>query len=80
MITAEELARLFHETYERLAPEFGYETRPESATSWDRVPDNNKHLMTATAEVVITELADRYGVDGWNSVMIPMPPEDQDPR
>lgn len=38
MITAEELARLFHETYERLAPEFGYETRPESATGWGPGP------------------------------------------
>lgn len=68
MITAEQLAKLFHDTYERLAPEFGYETRPESATSWDQVPDNNKHLMVATAEVVITELADKHGIQ------FPVPP------
>jgi len=28
---ASELAQAFHEAYERLAPEFGYETRKESA-------------------------------------------------
>ena len=25
-----DLAKLFHETYERLAPDFGYTTRPET--------------------------------------------------
>jgi hypothetical protein len=36
-VTAEALARLFHETYERLAPEFGYETRKASAVPWEEV-------------------------------------------
>lgn len=54
--TAEEVARLFHETYERLAPEHGYETRPESATAWDDVPARNKALMVATADEVLREL------------------------
>lgn len=36
---ASELARLFHETYERLAPEFGYKTRKESAVPWKDVPN-----------------------------------------
>jgi hypothetical protein len=45
--TAEELARAFHETYERLAPDFGYETRRESAVPWEQVPENNKNLMIA---------------------------------
>lgn len=79
MITAEELAKLFHETYERLAPEFGYKTRPESATGWDQVPDNNKRLMVATAEVVLTALYDEHGLP-WNGPMILMPSEDEDPR
>jgi hypothetical protein len=30
VMDAETLARRFHETYERLAPDFGYETRPET--------------------------------------------------
>jgi hypothetical protein len=45
----ERLARFFHETYERLAPEFGYETRPESAVPWEQVPEQNRRLMEAVA-------------------------------
>jgi len=52
---AEELARLFHETYEQLAPSFGYQTRRESATSWDQVPENNRKLMIATAVRVLKQ-------------------------
>ncbi len=39
MMTGEALARHFHETYERLAPEFGYRTREESAKPWEQVPE-----------------------------------------
>jgi hypothetical protein len=53
----EELARAFHETYERLAPRFGYETRRESAVPWEEVPENNKQLMIAVcAELLGTVL------------------------
>ena len=41
------LARRFHEAYERLAPEHGYETRKESAVPWEDVPEQNKALMRA---------------------------------
>ncbi len=41
------LAILFHETYERLAPDFHYETRKESAKPWSDIPENNKNLMIA---------------------------------
>jgi hypothetical protein len=44
----ERIARAFHEAYERLAPGFGYETREESATAWENVPDANRRLMVAT--------------------------------
>ena len=55
--TPEELARAFHETYERLAPDFGYETRRESAVAWEQVPENNKNLMIAVcAELLGTVL------------------------
>lgn len=47
------LAKLFHETYERLAPEYGYRTREQSAVPWEDVPDKNKLLMIATAKVVL---------------------------
>jgi len=52
----ETLAREFHEAYERLAPEFGYETRRESAVPWEDVPEANRRLMEATvAHVMATE-------------------------
>jgi hypothetical protein len=49
---SEQLARLFHETYERLAPTFGYQTRKESAVPWEQVPAHNKALMVAVADEV----------------------------
>jgi hypothetical protein len=48
MSKAEEIAKAFHETYERLAPEYGYKTREASAVPWEDVPENNKALMIAT--------------------------------
>lgn len=50
--TDEQLAKLFHDTYERLAPEFNYETRKASAVPWSDVPPNNKQLMIAVAHEV----------------------------
>lgn len=52
-MTAEQLAQLFHETYEHLAPDFGYETRKASAKPWSEVPDKNKRLMVATCAEVL---------------------------
>lgn len=51
---AEQLARLFHETYEELAPDFNYETRKASAKPWEDVPENNKKLMIAVAERILS--------------------------
>jgi hypothetical protein len=53
----ERIARMFHETYERLAPEHGYETRRESAVPWEDVPENNLALMVAVAAEVGAALA-----------------------
>lgn len=44
---SEQLAREFHEVYERLAPAFGYKTREASAKPWVDVPQQNKELMIA---------------------------------
>jgi hypothetical protein len=55
MSRAEEISRAFHETYERLAPEHGYETRKASAVPWEDVPEQNKSLMI---DVVRSLLAD----------------------
>lgn len=52
---AEELARRFHETYERLAPSFGYETREASRKEWADVPDRNKRLMIAVCGELLRE-------------------------
>ena len=67
---AEHLAQLFHETYERLAPSHGYETRKASAKPWSEVPEPNRGLMVAVAGHVLATWtgwpaadADRAGED-----------------
>jgi hypothetical protein len=55
-MTAEELAEFFHTTYERLAPEYDYETKPESRTAWEDVPESNRRLMIATCAEVLRKL------------------------
>ena len=54
----EKLAQKFHETYERLAPEFGYETRKASAKPWNEVPEQNRKLMIAVCAEILKVLAD----------------------
>jgi len=58
-MTTEELAQMFHDTYERLAPQFGYKTREASAVAWEHVPDTNKRLMIAVAHEIIQHLSVR---------------------
>lgn len=55
IITPESLAQFFHETYERLAPDFGYKTREASAKPWDTVPEQNKQLMIAVCREVLAK-------------------------
>ncbi len=52
-ITPDILAKFFHDTYEKHAPDFSYKTRKESAVDWKDVPENNKKLMLKVAEEVI---------------------------
>ena len=52
-MTAEQLAQRFHETYERLAPDFDYKTREASAKPWAEVPENNRSLMIAVCEEIL---------------------------
>jgi hypothetical protein len=54
--TPDDLAKRFHQTYEYLAPKFGYETRKESAVEWEKVPEQNRKLMTAVCEHILKEL------------------------
>jgi hypothetical protein len=53
--SAEWLAKLFHDTYESLAPEYGYRTREASAVTWEEVPAANRALMIATCARILTE-------------------------
>jgi hypothetical protein len=55
-MNAEELAKFFHDTYERLAPQYQYKTREDSAVPWEDVPADNKALMIATAGEVLRKL------------------------
>jgi len=58
-LTPEALAQMFHETYERLAPEYNYETRKESAKPWEDVPADNKALMIATCDEIMRQIRGR---------------------
>ena len=60
MRSAENVAQEFHETYERLAPDFGYKTREASAVPWVEVPGANRQLMVA----VVAELFERGVISG----------------
>lgn len=60
----EKLARFFHETYERLAPIYGYETRRASAVPWEDVPENNRLLMTAVCAEVGQLIRSAAQIDG----------------
>lgn len=53
MSDGEKLAKQFHESYERLAPDHGYITRQESAKLWEEVPYNNRSLMTAVCQELL---------------------------
>lgn len=59
----EHIAKQFHDTYERLAPDFSYETRKESAVPWDKVPDNNKRLMMAVVAEILNASASLTEID-----------------
>lgn len=50
----EQMARAFHDNYERLAPEHGYVVRPDvGQRSWDELPENNRSLMLATVDALL---------------------------
>lgn len=53
------LALRFHETYERLAPSFGYETRTETRCFDDTTP--NGRLMVAVCGELLAHLDSRQG-------------------
>lgn len=62
------IAQNFHESYERLAPAFGYKTREASAVPWDQVPSDNKHLMIRVIEELLERGVIRAGRPDLGSV------------
>ena len=59
-MTPAELAQNFHDTYERLAPRYGYETR-SSTKIFDPNSPNGK-LMIAVCKTILFELK-AYGLE-----------------
>lgn len=53
----EQIAMLFHDTYERLGPSFGWDTQQRCKREWADLPPENKHLMVATCKEVRALLA-----------------------
>lgn len=66
---AESVAKLFHETYERLAPYYSYETRIETRVPWEQVEERNKRLMIAVATEVLATLFPLPQDDGSGSAV-----------
>jgi hypothetical protein len=53
---AEALARRFHDTYERLAPDHGWQTQESTrGKPWDEVPEHNRGLMLATVAALLDD-------------------------
>ena len=51
---AEAVARHFHDTYEQLAPEYGWQTQESTrAKPWEEVPEHNRRLMVATIRALL---------------------------
>jgi hypothetical protein len=55
-MSPEEMARKFHETYEHLAPMYGYKTRKGSRVAWEDLSEPLRQLMVATCREIIISL------------------------
>jgi hypothetical protein len=52
----EALARRFHDTYERLAPDHGWQTQETTrGKPWEEVPEHNRRLMLATIDAMLDD-------------------------
>jgi hypothetical protein len=58
-MTSHELAVLFHSTYERLAPAFGWRTKKGCNVPFEQLPQRNKALMEATCQTVLNVLQEK---------------------
>ena len=68
MTNAEKLARAFHESYERLAPEYGYETREETKIFDSHTP-NGKLMIAVCEEISVSQAKKIENLEGWNKEM-----------
>lgn len=55
-LTADSLARLFHDIYTELAPRFGWKPQEGTDGSFEALPEANRALAVATAEAILTKL------------------------
>lgn len=55
-VSAEQLAQLFHQYHQALAPDFGC-TANFTPESWDQVPTPERSRMVAAARLAILEVA-----------------------
>jgi len=62
--TEETIAQRFHEAYEELAPDHGYETREASRKPWGDVPEQNRGLMIAVVGALLDAGVIREGAQG----------------
>jgi hypothetical protein len=63
-------AILFHETYERLAPKFGYETRKEYR-DFDSASNNGQLMIAVCSEVIpAAQAAMLHEVERWHNAYI----------
>lgn len=78
-MTPTDLAVLFHETYERLAPTFGYATREETRQFDENSPNGRlmiavcREIMERTQGVVIFE-SEKF-IPHWQIHVVSNPPE-----
>jgi hypothetical protein len=56
-VSGESLAVMFHDTYERLAPQFGYETRPETR-QFDPNSPNGRLMIAVCTEIIRSKIMD----------------------
>ena len=63
-MNAKELAKLFHDVYERLAPSYGYKTKEETKIFDENSP--NGKLMIATCEEILSRIqaVNVYAIEG----------------
>lgn len=70
-LKSEDIARVFHEAYERLAPDYAWDTNDSTRVPFDELPSENRELMIHTvSEVMVTWMAERgslirYAEEGW---------------